>query len=153
LIDTSRGFTISRVLDTTPEAIWRAWTDADDASVWWHPRGVSTPRETVTIDARVGGRYEYTMVNDSTGDRFPTVGEYREVVPLKKLVFTWGGPDDVPDDSPVITVTIESLGELTRLTLDVRGVDGMRGDADVYDGWDSALDVLVEHLGQHEVFG
>jgi len=153
MIDTSRGFTIARVLDATPEALWKAWTDADDASRWWHPRGVSTPRETVSIDARVGGRYAYTMVNDSTGDEFPTAGEYREVVPLQKLVFTWGRPDDDPDDSPLITVTIESLGELSRLTLDVRGQDGMRGDADVYDGWDSALDVLVEHLGQHEVFG
>jgi uncharacterized protein YndB with AHSA1/START domain len=153
MIDTSRGFTLVRVLDATPEAIWKAWTDADDASLWWHPRGFSTPRETVTIDARVGGRYEYTMVNDSTAEGFPTTGEYREVVPITKLAFTWGSPDDGPDDSPLITVTIESLGELTRLTFDLRGRDGMRGDQDVYDGWDSAIDVLVEHLGQHEVFG
>lgn len=153
MIDESRGFSLKRELDATPEQIWHAWTDADAASAWWHPRGVSTPRETVSIDARIGGRYTYTMVNDSTGDEFPTAGEYRDVVPLEKLVFTWGRPDGNIDDSPIVTVTIEPLGELTRLRFDLRGVDGMRGDADIYDGWDSALDSLVGFLGQNEVYG
>lgn len=153
MIDISKGFTLVRELDATPTEIWDAWTNADEAAHWWHPRGVSTPRETVRIDARVGGTYAYTMVNDATGERYPTAGEYREVVPLEKLVFTWGSPDDDPSDCPVITVRIEPLGELTRMTFDLRGYDGMRGDANVYDGWESALDVLVEHLGQMEVLG
>jgi uncharacterized protein YndB with AHSA1/START domain len=153
MIDTTRGFTLVRQYDTTPEAIWRAWTDADQAAVWWHPAGLHTPRETVTIDARVGGRYAYTMVNDASGEHYPTGGVYREVVENEKLVFTWGDPDEEPDDTPVATVTIESLGELTRLTFDLRGVYGMRGDADVYDGWDSALDELANYLGQTPVAG
>lgn len=153
MIDTTIGFTIVRNLDATPAEIWDAWTNPDEAAHWLHPVGVSTPRETVQIDARVGGRYSYTMVNDATGETYPTGGEYREVVPLKKLVFTWGNPDDDVNDCPLITVTIDDLGELTRMTFDLRGNDGQRGDSFMYDGWDSALDVLVGHLGQHEMFG
>ena len=153
MMDTTKGFTLVRNLDATPAEIWAAWTNPDEAARWWHPRGLSTPRETVSIDARVGGRYEYTMVNDATGEEYVTVGEYREVVPMEKLVFTWGKPEDDPDDCPLITVTIEPLGELTRMRFDLRGVDGTRGDADVYDGWDSALDVLAGYLGQAEVLG
>ncbi|MET0780985.1 MAG: SRPBCC family protein, partial [Microbacterium sp.] len=144
---------IVRNLDATPAAIWDAWTNPDEAAQWLHPVGTSTPRETVQIDARVGGRYSYTMVNDATGETSPTGGVYREVVPLKKLVFTWGNPDDDVDESPVVTVTIDDLGELTRMTFDLRGAEGQRGDVFMYDGWDSALDVLVAHLGQHEMFG
>jgi uncharacterized protein YndB with AHSA1/START domain len=153
VIDTTRGFTLVRQYDATPEELWRAWTDPDEVAAWWHPAGLHTPRETVTIDARVGGSYAYTMVNDASGEEYPTGGVYREVVENEKLVFTWGNPDDDPDDTPVVTVTIESLGELTRLTFDLRGVDGMRGDANVYDGWDSALDELANHLGQTPVAG
>ena len=73
--------------------------------------------------------------------------------PPTRLSFTWGDPDDDPDDSPVVTVVIEGLGELTWLTFDLRGVDGEPGDGSFYDGWDEALDALVEHLGQTAVHG
>jgi uncharacterized protein YndB with AHSA1/START domain len=153
MIDSTKGFTLVRNLDATPAAIWDAWTRPDEAARWLHPRGLSTPRDSVTLDVRAGGRYEYTMVHDSTGERYVTGGEYREVVPREKLVFTWGGTEENPDESPLITVTIEPLGELTRLRFDLRGTDGMRGDADVFDGWDSALDVLAGYLGQAEMRG
>lgn len=57
MIDESKGFALVRTFDATAEEIWEAWTDPDSAAQWWHPRGASTPRETVDIDARVGGRY------------------------------------------------------------------------------------------------
>ena len=151
-IDTTKGFTLVRNIDATPTEIWDAWTNPDEAAHWWHPAGFSTPRENVQIDARVGGRYSCSIVNDATGERYPTGGEYREVVPPEKLVFTWGSPDDDPDDCLLVTVTITDLGELTRLTLDLRGYDGLSGD-DVHDGWDSVLDALISHLGQTDVFG
>lgn len=153
MVDTSRGFTLERMLDATPQAIWDAWTDPDRAAQWWHPQGLTTPRDSVDIDAKVGGRYRYTMVDETSGDEFPTGGVYREVRPVEKLVFTWGEPDADPDDTPLVTVTIADLGGLTRLQFDLRGEDGMSGDESFYDGWDQALDALAEHLGQTAVHG
>nr|WP_315266603.1 SRPBCC domain-containing protein [Microbacterium lemovicicum] len=153
MVDTTKGFTIVRNLDAAPEAIWTAWTDPDEAAQWWHPRDATTPRETVEIDPRVGGRYAYTMVNTLTQEKYPTGGVYRVVEPHARLSFTWGDPGDDPDDDPVVTVAIEPLGDLTCLTFDLRGVDGEPGDESFYDGWDEALDALVEHLGQVAVHG
>ena len=147
MIDASKGFTLVRTFDATPEEIWQAWTDPDLAAQWWHGRGGSTPRESVQIDARVGGRYIYTMVNDATGDRVITGGVYREVVRFTRLVFTWGYPDGDPDDQPVITISLEPVGGRTRMTFDLRGVDGTKGDGSFYDGWEQVLDSLEEHLG------
>jgi len=144
MIDASKGFTLVRTFDATPEDVWRAWTDPDSAAQWWP----STPRETVEIDARVGGRYTYTMVNDATGEKIVTGGVYREVMPFERLVFTWGHPEGDPDDTPVITITLEPVGDRTRMTFDLRGVDGAKGDKYFYDGWDAALDSLGEHLGR-----
>ena len=150
MIDASKGFTLVRTFDATPEEIWEAWTDPDSLAEWFS-RWTTTPRDTVTIDARVGGRYTYTMVNDATGDEFPTGGVYREVVPFERLVFTWGQPDGDPDETPVVTITLEPVGERTRMTFDLRGVDGTKGDGFFYDGWEKALDALGEHLGSSRV--
>ena len=146
MIDATKGFTLVRTFDAIPEDVWQAWTDPDLAAQWWHGRGGSTPRESVEIDARVGGRYIYTMVNDATGDKVVTGGIYREVVPFERLVFTWGYPDGDPDDQPVVTISLEPDGERTRMTFDLRGVEGTKGDGFFYDGWEQTLDSLGEYL-------
>jgi len=153
MTDTPRGFTLVRTFDATPKQIWAAWTDPAAAARWLHPQGLETPGETFRIDAKVGGRYAYTMVNDETGERYPTGGVYREVVPFERLVFTWGDPEDDPDEAPLVTITLRSGGDLTRMTFDLRGVDGMRGDGSFYDGWEHALDSLAQYLGQSAVHG
>ncbi|HEV2529690.1 MAG TPA: SRPBCC domain-containing protein [Thermomicrobiales bacterium] len=132
MIDMTRGFTLVRMVEATPREVWEAWTAPDVAAQWWHPRGMSTPRESVEIDSRVGGRYTYTMVSDETGERFVTGGIYRELVPFERLVFTWGAPDGDPDETPVIMITLEPAGEHTRMTFDLRGVDGAKGDGFFY---------------------
>ena len=145
MIDTSKGFTLTREFDATPEELWAAWTDPDEVTYWWHPRGLSTPRVSVRIDARVGGAYAYTMIDDATGERYPTAGVYREVTPHERLVFTWGAPAADPDDCPLITVTLTAIGPRTRMIFELRGYDGGPGDDNVYDGWKSALELLGEH--------
>jgi len=153
MTDAPEGFTLVRNLDATPEQIWNAWTSADEAAEWWHPHGAITPRETVDIDARVGGRYRYTMVDQVSGSEYETGGEYTIVEPHSKLAFSWGYIDAAVADSPLVTLTIDDLGGLTRLTFDIRGVEGMKGDDSFYDGWESALDSLVAYLGQSAVHG
>jgi uncharacterized protein YndB with AHSA1/START domain len=153
MIDADAGFTLTREIDATPDAIWAAWTEPDEIAAWWHPRGMTTPRESVSVDLRPGGGYTYTMVDESTGEEYPTGGVYHEVDGPGRLAFTWGTPGADADETPRVTVVIESLGELTRLTFRLQGVAGFSGDGSYYDGWESALDVLVGHLGQQEVLG
>ena len=53
---------ITRVFDASRERVFRAWTDPDDVAMWFSPAPLTTPRESVRIDLRIGGRYELTMV-------------------------------------------------------------------------------------------
>lgn len=145
MFDTSMGFTLTRTFDATPEEVWTAWTDPDSAAQWWHVHGTSTPREAVEIDARVGGHYTYAMVGDATGDKIVSGGVYREVTPFERLVFTWGNPNDDPADAPIITISLEPVQEGTRMTFDLRGVDGAKGDGFFYDGWEEVLDFLEDY--------
>ncbi|WP_366933904.1 SRPBCC family protein [Brevibacterium renqingii] len=55
---------------------------------WFHPEGLQTPRETVSVDLRVGGTYTYTMRIEETGQEFPTAGRYLRIDPPVRLDFT-----------------------------------------------------------------
>ncbi|SOD64085.1 Uncharacterized conserved protein YndB, AHSA1/START domain [Streptomyces zhaozhouensis] len=140
------GFTLTRVLDAPRDLVWRAWTEPDEMARWFHPRGMTSPREHLRADLRVGGRYAYVMVSDDTGERTPTGGVYLEIAAPERLVFTWGHPEAAAEDSPVVTVDLEDLGDRTGMTFRLRGVPGRPGDDSVYDGWSSALDVLTDAL-------
>jgi len=89
-------FTITRRFHAPRELLWRAWTEESELAQWLRPFGVST--ESVSFDVRVGGTYRYVMVNDETGEEYPTGGEFLEVAPLERLVFTW--VNQAPPPSP-----------------------------------------------------
>ena len=58
-----------------------------------------------------------------------------------------GLPGDPDDTAPVITVDLRDLpGDRTEMLFHLRGVAGRPGDENVYDGWDSAFDLLGEQL-------
>ncbi|GGA75077.1 activator of HSP90 ATPase [Pseudoclavibacter endophyticus] len=137
-------FTITRTFDAPRDLVWQAWTDEAEMAQWLHPFGVST--DGVSQDLAVGGRYRYTMTNTETGETFPTGGEYLEIEPKTRLVFTWGDPDAPAADAPVITLTFTELGAQTELVFHLSGIDGKPGDGWVYDGWDEALTNFGRHL-------
>jgi uncharacterized protein YndB with AHSA1/START domain len=64
---------IERVFDAPRELVWKAFTDPDQLSAWFGPVGYSVPRESVSVDLRVGGHQKLTMVPDS--DEYPPAGE------------------------------------------------------------------------------
>src|SRR3954453_19127452 len=49
---------ITRVFDAPRELVFQAWTDPGHVAQWFGPEGFDTPRESVTVDLRVGGRYQ-----------------------------------------------------------------------------------------------
>lgn len=137
-------FTITRTFDAPRELLWKAWTDEAELAQWLHPFGVTT--DSVAFDVRVGGRYTYTMTNVETGQTFPTGGEYVEVEPFDRLVFSWGEPGAPVDDAPRITLTFIPRGDQTELVFHLRGFEGKPGDGFVYDGWDEALTNIGRYL-------
>src|SRR5215213_5815747 len=50
---------VSRELNASPEAAWRAWSDPDQIRQWWGPTGFTCPR--ADVDFRVGGATLVTM--------------------------------------------------------------------------------------------
>ncbi|MDQ1654300.1 MAG: hypothetical protein QOI35_3500 [Cryptosporangiaceae bacterium] len=82
---------ITRLFDAPRELVYRAFTEPDQLAAWFGPIGWSVPRDSVSIDVRVGGHQKFTMVNDANPDmNSPVTATFTEVVPNELLA---GGED------------------------------------------------------------
>src|SRR5687768_759166 len=104
---------IRRVLRGRRERVFAAWTRPELMARWLFPGQDWTA--VVTARAEVGGRYELAM-QEPDGRRHLQFGEYREVVPVSRLVFTWTCPELEVVDS-VVTIELVDLGDETELRL------------------------------------
>jgi uncharacterized protein YndB with AHSA1/START domain len=153
-IDKASEQVIERVFDAPRELVWRAWTDPAMFTRWWGPATFTSPW--VKMDLRPGGRFVWVM-RDGEGKEYYTVGEFHEIVPPERLVYTdsfgdaegnvisptaYGMGEDFPVTT-VVTVTFEDLGGRTRLRIvsDQAVADEMWQMASA--GWGTSLDKLA----------
>jgi uncharacterized protein YndB with AHSA1/START domain len=136
---------LERVLDHPVDRVFGAFVASEVLEQWWGPRGFTVPR--AELDVRVGGRYRLTM-QPPEGDVFHLGGEYREVDPPRRLVFTfeWEEPD--PDDrETLVTLTFEPVEAATRMVFD-QGVFATEERYELHrGGWTDTLDRLEAWLG------
>jgi uncharacterized protein YndB with AHSA1/START domain len=135
---------ITRIFDAPRELVFRAWTDPDQVAQWFGPEHFDTPRQTVEIDLRIGGRYELTMVQRHSGARFPVRYEIVELDPPRLLVLRSEPMPEVGIHGATFTrVELHDHGDKTRMTLS-DGPYTEAGHAEA--GWHAAfgkLDALV----------
>ncbi len=94
----------TREFDAPRELVFRCMIEPEHLTRFWGPAGVSTPRETITVDARPGGKFETVMVNDADGSTYPTSAVFVEVSEPERLVWT------EPDSGMTTTSTFTDLG-------------------------------------------
>jgi uncharacterized protein YndB with AHSA1/START domain len=135
---------ITRIFDAPRELVFAAWTDPDQVAQWFGPEGFDTPRETVEIDLRVGGRYELAMVHKDGGAPHPVSYEIVELDPPRLLVLKSGPMPEIGIHEPTMTrVELHDHGGKTRMTLsDGPYTEAAHAEA----GWNGAfakLDALL----------
>jgi uncharacterized protein YndB with AHSA1/START domain len=126
---------IRRRLPATVAEVFSWWTEADRLQEWMSPVGTVE----VEVDLRVGGALRIVMRGDGTV--IEHVGEYVEIEPPRRLVFTWASPFTGAEPS-LITLELEPDGEeATNLHL----VHSRLPESAVLshrDGWGAMLDRL-----------
>jgi uncharacterized protein YndB with AHSA1/START domain len=136
---------MTRVLPAPRTEVYGALTDPVELGKWWGPRGFTSPR--VDFDPRVGGGYRIAM-QPPDGDVFHLSGEFREVDPPLRLVYTfrWEPPD--PDDrETVVTLSLEDRGAETEVQL-TQGVFATEERRALHEGgWTDSFEQLQELLG------
>ena len=95
-------------IESTPERVWDALTDADLSGEYWGHSNVS--------DWEPGSSWEHRRT-DGSGIA-DVVGTVLEAVPPERLVMTFAGPNEERARGPSrVTFTIEPYHEIVRLTV------------------------------------
>ena len=107
---------LERVLQAPKERVFAACVEPEELAEWWGPAGFTTL--SVDLDVRDGGPYRITM-QPPDGEAFDLRGEFVEVDPPRRLVYTfeWEEPDP-EDQETVVTLSFLDDGDVTRLVLD-----------------------------------
>ena len=136
---------IKRVLNAPRDRVYAAWTDPAQLKQWFGPENVRT--RDLIAEARAGGEFRWDLINPE-GEEMTIRGEFRELQPGKKIVFTWQWEDDELWENRTSVVTVE-LADHTGGT-ELRLVHEQLPNKQMRDGhnagWNSALDKLGKFL-------
>ncbi|SCX44064.1 SRPBCC domain-containing protein [Variovorax sp. EL159] len=144
------SLTLRRHYRVSPDKVWRAWTDPQALKRWFGPDEIiAVPL--AEVDLRVGGRFRVTM-HAADGETHDVSGTYLELVPHRKLVFSWAWRS-TPERQSRVTVRIEPDAEGCELVLmHEQFFDAAARDAHRH-GWTGALVKLEGWLGQDQSQG
>lgn len=135
---------VERYFEAPADALWRAWTDPKYMSRWFG----SDPNGRVLAaraDVRVGGTFSVTFA-DSDGTEHTASGEYREVAPLSRLVFSWQWRSE-PGISSQVTVELVPARAGVTMRFEHAGIG--YGSAHDYEyGWRRTFDKLARVLAE-----
>ena len=132
---------IKRFIKAPRDHVYAAWTDPAQLKQWFGPENVLTNE--LIADARVGGKFRWDLTN-AEGEKMTCRGEYRELDPGKKIVFTWQWDDDKDwENHPsIVTVELSDRAGGTELRLRHQQLPNEESRDGHTEGWNSALDKL-----------
>ena len=105
---------LTRRYPAAPAQVWRAWTDPQALSAWFGP-GEPNSVTLAELDVRPGGRYRIRF-HTPDGEEHEVAGTYEEVVPGRRLVFSWAWRS-TPERVSRVSLTLEPSGPGTELVL------------------------------------
>jgi uncharacterized protein YndB with AHSA1/START domain len=111
---------LTRLIDAPRAKVFRCWTDPELLKQWFAPAPYTTPK--AELDVRPGGA-NLIVMRGPDGQDMPNRGQYLEVVPDTRLVFTDAYVGDwQPSAKPFMTVILTFADEAgkTRYTARVR---------------------------------
>ena len=141
-LPTDTQILITREFDAPRHLVYRAWTKPALIERWWSgDRGRVT---SIKADVRPGGAWRYVMIANP-GFEVAFHGEYREVVPNERLVYSevFEGMPDAPAES---TVTFTNSGDRTLVEVLVQHTCREHRDAHVNSGMEDGLQEALNHL-------
>jgi uncharacterized protein YndB with AHSA1/START domain len=137
----TNSLSLQRVIKTSPEKLYRAFTEARAMAAWLPPYGFLC--EVHQLEPKVGGRYRMSFYNFSTGNGHSFGGEFLELKPNAYLKHT----DEFDDPNlPGVMITSVWLTKVlvgTELKITQEGIPAAIPVEMCYLGWQESLDKLT----------
>jgi uncharacterized protein YndB with AHSA1/START domain len=133
---------MERTFNAPAQAVFDAWTSAEVLRRWW-PAGSDWETPVAELDVRVGGSLRLVM-RSPDGEEFGGSGEYVEISPPVRLVFTWTWDGhEQHDDIQLVEVDFEEHADgSTTVVLTNRGLRDVESKRSHRQGWEASFDNL-----------
>jgi uncharacterized protein YndB with AHSA1/START domain len=129
------------VLRTEPEKIYRAFLDADAMSKWLPPYGFTC--RVHHLEPRVGGTFQMSFQNFSSGNGHSFGGEYLELIPNELTRYTDKFDDPNLPGTLEVTVSLKKVSCGTELSITQAGIPEAIPLDMCYLGWQESLAQLA----------
>ena len=133
---------LHRVLRATPERIYRAFLDADALVKWLPPHGFTGKMH--HIDARVGGTYQMSFTNFTSGKSHSFGGTYLELAPHERIRHTDKFDDPNLPGTMQVTISLKKVSTGTELNVVQEGIPDVIPTEACYLGWQESLTLLAQ---------
>lgn len=150
---------MSRVIAAGREIVFRAMLESDAIREWFGPEGWKTTH--VEMDAQVGGYYRFGMQPAEGGEAIFVHGEFREIEPFDRLVYTFiweAQPEDAAIHElktdgmeTIVTIELQEVAGETHLHLEHTGFLTDESARHHDEGWSSTLKCLTAYVRQVHV--
>ena len=148
---------ISHLFDAPRYVVFNAWLDPEKLQHWFAPDGCGI--EFKSIDVRPGGQFHYCISDPVHGPCW-IIGTYLEILQDEKLVFTMvmsneageevssvaNGKDEDWPERHVATVTFESIGQRTKMTIHQTVSEEKAKETGAYQSWVKMFNKLNQLL-------
>jgi uncharacterized protein YndB with AHSA1/START domain len=112
-----REIRLTRLFDAPRALVFEAMTKPEHVKQWWGRLGEGYSVPVCEIDFRIGGKWRF--VNRHPNGEAAFYGEYREITPPSRVVFTEIF-EQFPDSVSVVSAELTEEAGKTRLTATVR---------------------------------
>lgn len=138
----TRAVVVKKSLAAPRRRVYEAWCRPELLAQWFFP--AAGWRAEVDADVRAHGRWRVAM-HDPGGGVHVQEGEYLELVPVSRLVFTWSCAE-LGVSASVVTLELDERGTSTELTLTHELPDDAKILREHEGGWIGCLGSLASFL-------
>jgi uncharacterized protein YndB with AHSA1/START domain len=136
---------ITRTFNAPQRLVFEAWTKPEHVRQWY---GLKSLTMTVCeIDLRVGGKWRY-VVRSPDGSEHGFSGEYKEITPPERLVYS-EGYEGIPGHDYLVITTFDEQDGKTTLTSTMLYQTKEDRDGHVASGMEPGMRETLERLEQH----
>jgi uncharacterized protein YndB with AHSA1/START domain len=138
----SNTVTLHRVFTSTPEKIWRAFTQPDAFARWLPPNGFTGHID--EMDVKVGGKWRGYFTNFTTNSRISFGGHYVELKPHEAIAYTARFDDPNLPGEMTTRVTIKPVSVGVEIHITQSGIPEMIPAEACSLGWQESLQHLAK---------
>jgi len=137
----SNTVNLHRVIKTTPEKLYRAFTDPNAMASWLPPYGFLCVVH--NMEVKPGGSYSMSFINFTTGNSHSFGGKYLELKPAEYIKYTDKFDNPGLPGEMITTVTLKKVMGGTDIKITQEGIPSMIPVEMCYLGWQDSLDKLT----------